>query len=237
MLRMGRRGFKTLEETTFKIQKREKKLQSDLDQHQCIVKFNRDVRQGTLDDQQLFKVLAQNRKSLFERSIYKMLYILVKNNKEQVAVDFMSKVMNDSVSMCNFAALTYPNNLYLFYLYYGQEFMPEKGGSLPHVSPFELLLPVIQQRKHNLFEQKVEQVEPEDDEDQRDLKQAANEVIESDNQNGLLANRNQIVNILYLMLCNNQGRSDDGRKLMQEVFEGLFYGSNQRFWADERAIL
>lgn len=76
-----------------------------------------------------------------------MLYILVKNGKEQVAKDFLRKVMNDNVSYFNFAALSYPNNLFLFYLYYGRSFIPEKGKKLTYVSPIDILIPVIKEKK------------------------------------------------------------------------------------------
>jgi len=56
-----------------------------------------------------------------------MLYILVKHDKEQVASDYLEKIISKDASNFNFSMLGYPNNVYLFYLYYGNEFVSEKG--------------------------------------------------------------------------------------------------------------
>jgi len=72
-----------------------------------------------------------------------MLYILVKHDKEQVASDYLEKIISKDASNFNFAMLGYPNNVYLFYLYYGNEFVSEKGQTIPAVHPIQSLIPRI----------------------------------------------------------------------------------------------
>lgn len=70
----------------------------------------------------MFNHLVRNRKKLYERTLYKMLYVLVKNGKQDVAEEISRNNLSKVVSSNNFAICSYPNSLYFFYLYYGAGF-------------------------------------------------------------------------------------------------------------------